>query len=84
MATLAVGATATVPRQTYTVTSADVLAGSRHNTATATGTPPSGPDVTDDDDAVICTSAPVPSIFLDKQVADSERRRHRSARSVRS
>ncbi|MEH6576293.1 MAG: hypothetical protein V7731_04375, partial [Amphritea sp.] len=34
---------------TYTVTQADVDAGQIDNTGTATGTPPSGPDVTDDD-----------------------------------
>ena len=35
---------------TYTLTVADILAGSFTNLATATGTPPSGPPVDDDDD----------------------------------
>ncbi|KAB3542710.1 MAG: DUF11 domain-containing protein, partial [ANME-2 cluster archaeon] len=42
---------------TYTVTQADVDAGSIHNMATATGTPPIGDDVTDTDDEDV----PVPS-----------------------
>ena len=33
----------------YAITQADIDAGSKDNTATATGTPPSGPDVSDDD-----------------------------------
>ncbi len=51
---------------TYTLTQADVNAGSVVNTATTTGTPPTGPPVTDDDN----TSTPVPrtaTIALDKQ-----------------
>ena len=42
-----------LPTQTYVVTAADVAAGSVHNLATATGTPPSGPDVSDSDDASV-------------------------------
>ena len=38
---------------TYTSTQADVDNGKVTNTATATGTPPSGPDVTDTDDATV-------------------------------
>jgi len=38
---------------TYTTTQADVNAGLVNNTATATGTPPSGPDVSDDDSALV-------------------------------
>jgi LPXTG-site transpeptidase (sortase) family protein len=37
----------------YTITQADIDAGSFTNTATVTGTPPSGPDVTDDDDETV-------------------------------
>ncbi|GEP39758.1 hypothetical protein NPS01_34210 [Nocardioides psychrotolerans] len=71
VASLPVGASATCPTKSYTTTSGDVAAGSIHNTASATGTPPSGPSVTDDDDATICTAAAMPYIFLDKQVLDS-------------
>jgi uncharacterized repeat protein (TIGR01451 family) len=38
---------------TYVVSQADVDAGQVDNTATATGTPPTGPDVTDTDDAQV-------------------------------
>jgi LPXTG-site transpeptidase (sortase) family protein len=49
----------------YTLTQADVNSGSFTNTATATGTPPSGPAVSDsDDDSQILT--PVPSVDLQK------------------
>jgi len=71
MPTLAVGASATCPVTSYTTTSADIAAGSIHNSATAAGTPPSGPKVLDDDDAVIATKVATPMIFLDKQVLDS-------------
>ena len=46
---LAPGASATCTTKTYTVLQADVNAGKVENTATATGTPPSGPNVTDED-----------------------------------
>ena len=71
VASLAVGASATCPTKSYTTTSADIAAGSVHNTATATGTPPSGHGVSDDDDATIGTAAAMARIFLDKQVFDS-------------
>ena len=38
---------------TYTITQADIDNGSVDNTATATGTPPEGPDVTDTDDETV-------------------------------
>jgi len=70
--TLAVGVTATCPPQTYVVTGSDVEHGEIHNTATVTGTPAHGDDVTDEDDATIPTFAPLPRIFLDKQVLESD------------
>ena len=50
---------------TYTVTQADIDAGQINNTATASGTPPNGPDVTDTDSRT--TSVPVsPAVTVDK------------------
>ena len=60
VAILDIGASATCPTATYTVTDTDVAAGSVHNVATVTGTPPTGPPVTDDDDATIPTAAGPP------------------------
>ncbi len=50
---------------TYTLTQTDVDAGQVDNTATSTGTPPSGPDVTDDDTESVPLAAN-PTISLDK------------------
>ena len=55
---------------TYSVTQADVDASRIDNTATATGTPPSGPDVTDTDSE----SVPIPwnpSIDLVKSMSSN-------------
>lgn len=74
VATLAVGATTTCPLLTgvtHVVTPADMAAGRVDNTAVATGVPPSGPPVTDDDTATIGTESARPSIRMDKQVTDS-------------
>ena len=55
---------------TYMVTQADINAGEVVNAATATGTPPKGSNVTDDD-SVIVTVAPQPGISITKTVASS-------------
>jgi uncharacterized repeat protein (TIGR01451 family) len=51
IASLAAGvsSTCTATNNVYTLTQADIDTGSRANTATVTGTPPSGPNVTDPD-----------------------------------
>nr|WP_246416096.1 hypothetical protein [Nocardioides luti] len=86
-ATLAVGATTTCPGMapaTHVVTAAEVAAGKVLNTATTTGTPPSGANVTAQATAKITSYAPpvvtppgdtvtpAPSISLTKAVADSD------------
>ncbi len=50
----------------YDLTQEDVDAGRVDNTATVTGTPPAGPDVSDDDDATIETAAGAAGIELVK------------------
>ncbi|MFC5185842.1 DUF7507 domain-containing protein [Actinomadura harenae] len=52
---------------TYTVTQADLDAGSVSNTGTAHGTPPEGPDVIDTSDVTI-TSVPSTALHLEKSV----------------
>ncbi len=64
--TLAPGASATCTAAPYALTQADVDAGKVDNTATATGTPPSGPKVTDDD-STHTPIASAPSISLTKK-----------------
>ena len=57
---------------TYTLTQADIDTGQVDNTATATGTPPTGPDVTDtDDDTVTLTPDPAISILKTGSLADT-------------
>lgn len=63
-ATLAAGASMTCTAS-YTITQADVDAGSVTNTAQVSGTPPSGPAVTDTSDAVI-SGSPAPALDLVK------------------
>ncbi|MCZ2340258.1 MAG: hypothetical protein LC104_00505, partial [Bacteroidales bacterium] len=62
--TLVPGQTGTASAQ-YTITLADVNAGHVDNTATATGTPPTGSDVTDTDDETV-TATQLPAIDLVK------------------
>ena len=56
---------------TYTATQADVNAGQILNTATTTGTPPTGPNVTDKDNAKT-TSTRSPAMTLVKRVGSIE------------
>ena len=62
---------------TYTITKADAKAGSVHNTAVATGTPPSGGDVSAEDDHTLVvpgvTERPEPSIELEKSGPETAR-----------
>jgi uncharacterized repeat protein (TIGR01451 family) len=58
----------TTGQATHVVTQADVDAGQIVNIATVTGTPPTGPDVTDDDDEIV-TFTPAPSIEVVKTAA---------------
>jgi uncharacterized repeat protein (TIGR01451 family) len=71
-ATLAVGATTTCSAVTAThiVSAADIARGSVVNDATATATPPSGPNATTQASATIATPA-VPAFVMTKAVADS-------------
>ena len=62
---LVAGAQVSCTQKTYTLSQADVDAGKVDNTATATGTPPAGPPVTDSD--TVSTPVPkLPALELDK------------------
>ncbi|HEY5730169.1 MAG TPA: sortase, partial [Anaerolineales bacterium] len=63
-------AACTATNNVYTLTQADINAGSRANTATATGTPPSGPNVSDPDTQTTTLTAS-PSLNVVKEVSAS-------------
>ena len=67
-ASLAPGATITCTAN-YVITAQDTLVGKVDNTATATGTPPNGPNVTATDTATQPTKAPVTGLSLLKTAA---------------
>ncbi len=72
IASLAPGASQTYT-QTHTVTQSDLNAGSVVNTASATGTPPSGPPVGDTDDETV-TAVQTPSLSVTKTGPRAARR----------
>ncbi|MFD5427655.1 hypothetical protein [Streptomyces sp. NPDC127084] len=57
---------------TYTVTNEDVVAGEITNTATATGTPPSGQAVTSNESSAVFTPARRPEVRLTKAASPNE------------
>ena len=70
-ATLAAGASTTCTG-TYTVTQADIDHGKVDDTATATGTPPSGPLVTSPPSAASVTAAAAPGVSVVKSASASD------------
>ena len=70
-ATLTPGASATCPTATHVTTQADVDAGSIHNTVTATGTPPTGPNVSDEAQETV-TGEQIPAIEIIKTASPQE------------
>ena len=74
LAVLAVGLTdATTFKATHVLTQADIDAGYVYNLAIATGTPPSGPNVTDESsDPTPCTTCPVDPACTDCTIVEIE------------
>ncbi|MFI2705823.1 DUF7507 domain-containing protein [Cellulosimicrobium composti] len=62
---LAPGESRTITSEPTVLTAQDVTAGGLHNTATTTGTPPTGDPVTDDDDDTVPTDPTVPTVPTD-------------------
>ena len=71
-ASMAPGVTIQCTSGTYTVTAADVANGSVKNTATATGTPPSGPNTpSNPSETTTTTTQPAPALTVEKSASQA-------------